>query len=173
MGTKCLWLLTGVLLLAGIAGCAQAPGPDNAYPIAASPEPVQPAVLQTSSPVQAPPVLTVLPVESSPLVPTLSPSTSMPGLKESLLQASKETVVSARKDLAQRLGLSIEQVTVISVIGQEYTPDAFYCRTAKGRIAKDAPEQIISGETILLQAQGNRYEYHANDPLVVYCRQLH
>jgi hypothetical protein len=104
---------------------------------------------------------------------TPSPKAGEPGLKGQVIQTQKETVESARKDLAQRLGISIEDVFVLSVIGQEYSPEAFYCRVTKGRIAKDEPTLSISGDTILLEARGSRYEYHANAPLVIYCRKLH
>jgi hypothetical protein len=114
----------------------------------------------------------VLLVENSSFELTPSPKTGEPGFIEQVVQTQKEMVESARTDLAQRLGISVEDVSVLSVIGQEYSLEAFYCRTTKGRIARDEPPLVISGETILLQAGGIRYEYHANDPLVIYCRQL-
>ena len=172
MSMKWIWLAMWVLLWAGMAGCTQVPSRQNAVPSAALTEPAQPAGKQTPVPMQAPAAITVLPVENSPIDLTPSPVTTEPGLKERVVQAQKEMVESARKDLAQKLGISVEDVAVLSVIGQEYSLDAFYCRTTKGRIARDEPALVISGETILLQAGGRRYEYHANDPLVIYCRQL-
>jgi hypothetical protein len=85
---------------------------------------------------------------------------------------STENVKLAKQDLAQKLGISVDSITVAAVIGQEFSTDAFYCRTAKGRIAKDAPSEVISGVTILLSASGRRYEYHASDQTVVFCRPL-
>ena len=172
MSMKWIWLAMWALLWAGMAGCTQVPSRQNAVPSAALTEPAQPAGKQTPVPTQAPVVSTVLPVENSPIDLTPSPGTTEPGLNERVVQAQKETGESARKDLAQKLGISVEDVAVLSVIGQEYSLDAFYCRTAKGRIAKEDPPQLISGETILLQAGGRRYEYHANEPLVIYCRRL-
>ena len=173
MSRKLLWLTMWALLWAGIAGCAQNPSRQNAVPSTAPTEPAQRAGKQSPVPMQAPAAITVLPVENSPIDLTPSPVTTEPGLKERVVQAQKEMVESARKDLAQKLGISVEDVAVLSVIGQEYSLDAFYCRTTKGRIARDEPALVISGETILLQAGGRRYEYHANDPLVIYCRQLY
>lgn len=166
MRNKWLWLAISALIWTGLAACAQAAINPGAYPAGASPEPSQPDAILTSLPLQAPPV------EKSLINLTPSPETAGLGLKGRLVQIQKETVQSAIKDLAQRNGLSVEDVTVLAVIGQEYSPDAFYCRSAKGRIAKDEPTRLISGETILLEAHGTRYEYHASDPLVVFCRSL-
>jgi hypothetical protein len=92
----------------------------------------------------------------------LTPSAS--GL-ESLIEKAKE-------DLAQRLGVSVDSVTVVAVIGQEFSTDAFYCRTSKERIAKEEPPLVVSGQSILLRAVGRQYEYHASDQMVVFCRPL-
>jgi hypothetical protein len=167
------WLFLGMcaLLCAGISGCSQATLLPDAYPITAPPATAQPAGIHTPAPGLASPAFTATPVENSTIISTLS-ETVAPGLKELLLQTQKETVESARKDLAQRLGLSVDDISVLSVIGLEFSPEAFYCRTAKGRIAKEESPQVISGETILLAAQGDRYEYHASHPLVIFCRQL-
>jgi hypothetical protein len=61
---------------------------------------------------------------------------------------------------------------VAAVIGQEFSTDAFNCRTAKERIAKEDPPQVVSGQSILLSALGRRYEYHASDQTVIFCRPL-
>jgi hypothetical protein len=172
MSSKWFWLAIWVLVWTGLAACAQAAIQPGASPTAASPEPAQPAVILTSLPLQAPAATKLSPFDNRLIDLTPAPETAIPGLKEGLVQTQKETVQSAIKDLAQRLGLSVDDVIVLSVIGQEYSADAFYCRTAKGRIAKEEPPQLISGETIVLEARGNRYEYHASDPLVVFCRPL-
>jgi len=95
----------------------------------------------------------------------MPPTPSDPSL-QSLIEKAKE-------DLAQRLGVSVDSVTVAAVIGQEFSTDAFYCRTKKERIAKEESPQVISGQSILLSASGRRYEYHASDQTVIFCRPLH
>jgi hypothetical protein len=172
MSKKWLCLAILALLWACLAGCTLFPGQQNPGVIAATPEPVQPAGIQTPLLARSPVVRTALPVENSSLDLTPSLKTGEPDLKEASLQTQTETVASARKDLAQRLGISVGEISILSVINQEYSSDAFYCRTTKGRIAKNETALLISGETILLQAHGIHYEYHANDPLVFYCRQL-
>jgi hypothetical protein len=84
----------------------------------------------------------------------------------------KLLVEKAKQDLSQRLGISVESVTVSAVIGQEFSTNAFYCRATKGRISKDESPTVISGLSILLRASGRRYEYHASDQMIIFCRAL-
>lgn len=81
-----------------------------------------------------------------------------------------ELVEKAKQDLSQRLGVSLDNIIVVAVIGQEFSTDAFYCRATKERIAKEESPQVISGHSILLSASGHRYEYHASDQTVIFCR---
>jgi hypothetical protein len=90
----------------------------------------------------------------------------------SLEPALQKVVTQAREDLAQRLGVPVASVTVDAVIGQEFSADAFYCRTSKDRIARDEAPQAISGQSILLSASAHRYEYHASGQTVIFCRPL-
>jgi hypothetical protein len=83
-----------------------------------------------------------------------------------------ESVEVARQDLAQRLGVSVESVAVPAVIGQEFSTDAFYCRTTKDRIAKEDSPAVMAGFVIRLNVLGRRYEYHANGSTVIFCRPL-
>jgi hypothetical protein len=50
--------------------------------------------------------------------------------------------------------------------------EAFYCRAAQDRISRDAPPASISGFSILLRAGMGRYEYHARQEEVFFCRVL-
>ncbi len=81
-------------------------------------------------------------------------------------------IEKARQDLAQKLGVAVEDVTVTAVIGQEFSANAFYCRKTTERIARDDSSILISGQSILLNASGGRYEYHASEQTVVFCRPL-
>lgn len=83
-----------------------------------------------------------------------------------------EPAEKARQDLAHRLGISPDDISVVTVIGQEFSTEAFNCRTTKERIAKEESPQVISGFTILLNVSGSRYEYHVSDQAVIYCRPL-
>ena len=131
-----------------------------AFPLTGLP----PATDPTTHPSKVPPYIP--PESTSPgsteMSPTITP-TLLPG-------GSTENAARARQDLAQRLGMSAEDITVSAVIGQEFTADAFYCRSSKDRIARDAPPESISGFVILLRAADRRYEYHASDREVIFCR---
>jgi hypothetical protein len=94
------------------------------------------------------------------------------GTPEQLDPALQQVITQAREDLARRLGVPIDSVTVAAVIGQEFSTDAFYCRTSKDRIARDESPQVVSGQSILLSASAHRYEYHASGRTVVFCRPL-
>jgi len=83
-----------------------------------------------------------------------------------------ETVEFAKQDLARRLGISADGITVVAILRQEFPADAFHCRTTKGRISRDESPAIVSGESILLSAGGRTYEYHASGQTVIFCRQL-
>lgn len=81
-------------------------------------------------------------------------------------------IEEAREDLAQRLGVSIDSITVVAVIGQEFSSEAFHCKVSKERIARDESPDVTAGTTVLLQAAGHRYEYHASDRTVIFCRKV-
>ena len=83
-----------------------------------------------------------------------------------------ENVKWAKQDLARRLGIAVESITAAAVIGQEFSSDAFYCRTTKERIAREDPPVVISGFIILLSTSGRRYEYHASGQTELFCRPL-
>lgn len=89
-----------------------------------------------------------------------------------LISGKEFQIETARQDLAQRLGVSIDSITVVAVIGQEFSADAFYCQVTKERIAKEESPQEVSGQSILLSASGRRYEYHASGQTVIFCRSL-
>jgi hypothetical protein len=97
---------------------------------------------------------------------------SGPQVQPFLGDESTESVKLAQQDLAQKLGVSVDSITVLAVIGQEFSTDAFNCQTSKERIAKDESSTVISGESILLSASGRRYEYHASGQTVIFCRSL-
>jgi hypothetical protein len=85
---------------------------------------------------------------------------------------STESSVLARQDLARRLGISVDGIKVSAVIGQEFTSEAFYCRAPKEIISNIETPAEISGFSILLNASGHRYEYHASGQTVIFCRPL-
>lgn len=103
---------------------------------------------------------------------TLIPQNAAPTESIQLDEDAQAIVARAKQDLAQRLSVSVDDVTFLTVFGQEFSADAFYCRTTKERIAREESPQVISGLSIFLSAAGRRYEYHASDQTVIFCRLL-
>ena len=166
MKHKCVAVLIGVLILPSLVSC----GPS----VALTPGDAGP-VLPPQAPTLAQPTGyhagTTVPISSTPV--TLENKTlSGTPLQPPFVDESSESVKWASQDLAQRLGVSADGVTVDAVIGQEFSTDAFYCRVTKERIAKTDPPADITGFSILLHASGRRYEYHASGQTVLFCRPL-
>jgi hypothetical protein len=179
-----IWLCVSGLILAGVAGCGPAvfstPSDVNATPYTQAPtiQAVAPTATMepTSTSGNKPPrpgsgmqMGTVIPISPTQTIMEKKPVSGTPLTVPS---ESTENVRLAKEDLAGRLRVSVDEITVVAVIGGEFSTDAFYCRASKGRIAKDASPEVISGVTILLSASGGRYEYHASDQTVVFCRPL-
>jgi hypothetical protein len=92
---------------------------------------------------------------------------------QSLLDGeTTESIALAKDDLAQRLGIPSDSITVVAVISQEFPANTFYCQTSKERISREESVVEIVGKTILLNAAGHRYEYHASGQTVVFCRRV-
>lgn len=143
---KCIAILLGTLMLPGLAGCGpQANTAPGGVSTSRAPLP-QPSTQNTA-------------LSGTPMQPPFADDAS-------------ESAKLARQDLAHRLGLPVESVTVSATIGQEFTSDAFYCRKTKERIANTEAPAAMTGFSILLQASGRRYEYHASGGTVVFCRPL-
>ncbi len=174
---KSLWLCAGLAVVITMAGCSAgaSPPPADTAPVplpgisaTVAPAPTLTADLQSGVPALTP----------APLVP------SQPGVKtdKTLLPTSPaplpiapdlpDVVTRAKQALAANLGISVDSISVVAVIGQEFSTDAFNCRASKERTVKDPAPELILGQTILLIASGRRYEFHASDQTVIFCRPL-
>lgn len=144
-----------VLLLLALTGCA-----------ASQTDVKESHGLPLASPISKP-LSTLAPAQSTQEDNTMNSTLPIPSTSglEGLIEKAKE-------DLAQRLGTPVDSITVAAVIGQEFSTDAFYCRTSKEQIPKEEPPLVVSGQSILLSALGRRYEYHASDQTVIFCRPL-
>jgi hypothetical protein len=170
MNEKWLWMVAIAIALAGAAltGCGQQEKPQPEHSTVQPAQTVTPdnaltvAVLQPATP----------PGPSRTVEVTGSLSSPATAWNVNSSQASQENVEKAKADLAKRLGIPTSTIGVTAVIGQEFTPDGFYCQANKGRISKEEPRTLMSGETILLKAQGRRYEYHSDSQAVIFCRPL-
>lgn len=151
------------LTLAVAASCAQPSDFDELPPLAPSPTGAgQPVKLESAS-------ATLTPAKRVlPTVPSATAQITLPSMQD---LAVDEFASQAKVDLADRLGVPVEDVTVISVLHLEFSAQAFYCQMVKERISRDAPPEILEGQLILLAAAGEKYEYHANQDNLIFCRQ--
>jgi hypothetical protein len=104
--------------------------------------------------------------------PTIMTEPTRPEVQVPFGEELIESVRLAKQDLVRRLGVSLVDITVTVIIGEEFSINAFYCRSTKDRIAKDDPPAVISGSSILLSVSGHRYEYHASGQTVIFCRPI-
>jgi len=155
MRHKWIHLLFSGLALVSMVSCS--PAPFSLPAISVTPLPATPADKPKA----------VLPTVTGAVEPHPSAPISTP-----LEPALQQIVTQAREDLARRVGVPVDSITVGAIIGQEFSTEAFYCRTSKDRIARDESLQVISGYSILLSASARRFEYHASGPTVIFCRPL-
>jgi len=82
----------------------------------------------------------------------------------------EKAITSAQEDLASRLGIPAGEVTVVSVVGDEFPASNLGCPCPK------CPElpipAIVTGQRVTLAAQGKHYEYRARGGMVVFCGEL-
>lgn len=167
---KTRWILPASLILLTLSSLAScSPGAPLAVEDAGEARSTQPPV--SNMPMAAGP-MEVQPGKPPPWVTTEEDAMNGTQLPAQFDDEAAESVKSARQDLARKLGMAADDITVTTVIGEEFSTNAFYCRTAKERTARDDPPAVISGFTILLKAGGRRYEYHASGQTVIFCRPL-
>jgi hypothetical protein len=75
-------------------------------------------------------------------------------------------VQAAVQDLAQRLDVPTEDITVVKALAVTWPDGSFGC-PEPGMAYIQVP---VDGTLVVLQAGGRRYEYHGGDPLVL-CEQ--
>jgi hypothetical protein len=108
-------------------------------------------------PSSAPP--STRPVSVTPLPPASSPG-SFPG---TAMDPSSPLVTDAVADLAGQLDLSPDDVTVVAA--REVTwPDGSLGCPEPGMMYTQA---LVDGTLVVLEADGQRYEYHGGTPLVL------
>ena len=78
----------------------------------------------------------------------------------------QKLVDMTKEDLAQRLSLSVTQITLIAITEAEWSDSSLGCPQP----GMDYLQVITPGYLILLENNGTQYEYHSNrDTFAVYC----
>lgn len=95
----------------------------------------------------------------------------VPGERIPLNRArSKEEVIAlARAHLADRLGVPLEVVKVVSVEEEGWEDDALGCPQPPGNLPDRAYPGPIPGYRIVLTAEGVQYEYHSGRVWLIFC----
>jgi hypothetical protein len=115
----------------------------------------------TPSPSTAPPSFSVKPSPSPPLSTTAR--STLPGTP---IDATLPVVVAAVEDLAGRLGIEPDAVTVIDASAVTWPDGSLGC-PEPGMMYTQV---LVDGMLVVLEADGRQYEYHGGDPLFL-CEQ--
>jgi len=86
------------------------------------------------------------------------------------LVSPDKAIASAREDLARRLKTSVTEVTVIRVAEDLFPAANLGCACPK--CVEPSIPAFVSGQRIILAAQGKRYEYRSRGIQVVFCSEL-
>ena len=151
MHVRRLVILVVILVVILIAGCSASP--------ASTSVPASPTDLPTVSPILPPP--TTPPIEPEPAQSPLA----------TLAATVTPSVGQAIADLAVRLNISAGAVEVVSTTADEFPASNLGC----GQFSKQPDRPIpalLTGQRIVLAADGYQYVYHAHGAQVVYCGPL-
>jgi hypothetical protein len=150
--------LTGLAVVIALAACG---GDDTGSGATSGTVPSVSGTKPSSSvpPSSAPP--STPPPSVTPLPPATSPASSqLPG---NAMDPSSPLVTDAVADLARQLDVSPDDVTVVAA--REVTwPDGSLGCPEPGMMYTQA---LVDGTLVVLEANGQRYEYHGGTPLVL------
>lgn len=128
-------------------------------------------VTQTFTPPTSPPTRisialpTALPTPALSLVPTITRS-ALPASPTAVKDPTLEKLIEdAKEDLAQRANVPESVITVSSAEPVEWRDTSLGC-PAEGMMYAQV---ITPGYRIVLEANGQTYEYHASTTRVMYC----
>jgi hypothetical protein len=148
---KTNWMIVTVLLVAVLAACG-APSTPPAFPTASA----KPGTTRQPS---------VLPTPPPSVLPTMPPSPIKPGgglmtrPQAEEWKNAPEAAVNAAADLAQRLKVDIDTIKLVNAEQIDW-PDACMGIQQPGIMCAQV---ITPGYKVILEANGQQYEYHTNE----------
>ncbi|MEO7839490.1 MAG: hypothetical protein ABIU06_09080 [Anaerolineales bacterium] len=78
----------------------------------------------------------------------------------------QDLIEKTKEDLAQRLSISIPQITLVEATEMEWSDSSLDCPQP----GMEYLQVLTPGYRILLESSGNVYEYHSNrDAYFIYC----
>lgn len=166
--TRILLLFVCTLFSLGAAGCVT---PQKAVP-GGTPTPIpqktpditQPYPTKAAERTPAPPKAS----QASP-TPTIAPPLSHTPKGSLGTPGTQFGVQEAREDLAQRLGIPSQDITVVSITSDEFPAGDLGC-PAPGETPPPIPAFIL-GKTLILEAGDTHYVYHIAGGRIAFCGQ--
>ncbi|NOZ28744.1 MAG: hypothetical protein GXP39_11930 [Chloroflexi bacterium] len=101
--------------------------------------------------------------------PTPAPSPTPAPARSALRLGGEALVEQARESLAERLGLSPDQIEFVSVTSDEMALEDLGCPTAEGP-RKTSPPALVIGQEIIFRAGGQEYVLHSDGRRLILCR---
>lgn len=144
-----IFFVAVTMLLNGCSGVTQEFMPPTALPTNSAP-----TALPSPLPTRAP---SPVPTITHNALPTPQPNVSDPTLEK--------LIADAKKDLMARANVSADAITVVSAQPVEWRDSSLGC-PIEGMMYTQV---ITPGYLIVLQANGQEYEYHASTTRVMYC----
>lgn len=109
------------------------------------------------------------PNDATPMIPAQPPqgdSTPMTPAISTPASGLENLVQMATADLAQRLSISTDQISLVEAIEVEWSDSSLDCPQP----GMEYLQVITPGYRILLEANGIQYEYHSNrDTYIIFC----
>jgi hypothetical protein len=158
----------GQVALSTLPGATPQPAPTEAAGAPeATPVPGEPAgdvegELEASQE-PAPASLTAPPIAEEGKEPVPAIPTAPAGSEDQAKTEAERLVAAAIADLAQRLGVAPEEITVQSVEAVEWPDTSLGCPLP----GMDYAQMVVPGYHVVLMAQGGTYEYHTDRKLMV------
>lgn len=143
-----IFLLTVAMALNGCLGVTQ--------------ELTPPAPLPTNVPTALPSPLPTLASSPVPTITRAAIPTNQPAVKDPTLE---KLIEDAKQDLMQRANVPADAITVVSAQPVEWRDSSLGCPIEGMMYA----QVITPGYLIVLEANGQEYEYHASTTRVMYC----
>jgi hypothetical protein len=161
---KHYWLIAVSLLLLVCLGAAGCGGESASQASQAAPAPTQPGSTQTRGVDRALPTPTIPTSQARPAGTT--PESVRRGTEVTPPPEAQEVVRLAKEDLAQRLGVAVDQIQRVSVEAVEWSDTSLGCPQPGMMYA----QVITPGYRVVLEAEGDRYQYHTDrDRGIVLC----
>lgn len=157
-----------VIIMLWLAACGSVqPGTP---PATSLPTPTIPNVV---SPVSAPAAVEQSPVATPTVQP--APTTAVTPMTADQLPAKLDIVNRAKTDLAERIGVSVDEISVVSTTVDEFPGENFGCPDRFKTDGKQTQSEsgvspaFVTATEIVLQANNTQYHYRGKGTQVVFC----